>query len=546
MSNNTQIHQRKYDIIVDGEKYRHLSSEFAAIRKKDIINLKAFFEKYEYLTNNQLARILGKSNIFIRKLKHSCGIIQKSPDHKPLNIGIPAPPVKIETGSIEEITKLLEEHSMTSIANAMGIRRSTLYLRLKKKNIPVKPYKEQVKSNNPCCNYHWLYTNYIVNGYSVHTCAKMAGVYPQTISAWLVKYKIPMINRAGSSVAWVRDTLRELSSDKDNVKEVRLNSKKIIVSYYGVLEHYYYNYPYLKKRFKHYTVNENSFTLNKSIKLKPIWNTGLDTNNINLRLDRRDLKKANFIETRVAINKLANYQIKRGYSKIYASPEAIKESLEQAIKAEFTYKIHNQYVQMTNRYGLGYGKLFLLRFYDYHKNYETLYKHKRKMHYAICQLLEKKHHIDDLTIQCLFPKYKWFDYLMLAKIFQENQVFGSLLDISPHNQGLILTAEKLDFPYYYPSTNLQHENAINEGAKEYIKTEYIAHTDQRVDYVIANYQYHDVNFTDLKKYLQFGRRFIAICDAKARESLMAKMKPKKIIEFKKNLILSSSETILIY
>lgn len=547
MSNNTRLHQGKYDIIIDGEKYRHIINEYASISNKDKISLRAFFEKYKHLTNNQLARILSRSNILIRKLKHSCGIVQKSPNHRPKDIGLVPSKVELKEYTYEEIEKLLETHSVLSISKTMGIGVKTLYNRLKAKGIYIKTYKERVKSNNPCCNYHWLYTNYIINGYSVHTCAKMAGVYPQTISAWLVKYKIPMINRSGSSVAWVRDTLKELSIDKDNVKEVRLNSKKIVISYYGVLEHYYYNSPYLKKRFKHFTVNEESFTINKTLKLKPIWYQDMGTNDTNLRLEYKDLKKANLIETRVAINKYANHQMKRGYSRIYASKEAIKDNLERIKYSTMTYKINDHYVQMTNRHGLVFGKLFLLRFYDYSENYRELYSKKRKMHHAICCLLKRrKCHIDDISIQCLYPKYKWFDYYMLAKIFEDNKIYGSMLDISPHNQGLILTAERMQCPYYYPHDNMQHENAINEGAKDFLTIDYLAHTDQKVDYIIANYQYHDVDFNQLKKSLSFGRRFIAICDDNSRQSLMNKMNPKKIIEFKKSMTMHKNETILIY
>lgn len=549
MSNNTKIHSRDYrnsHIIIDGEKYRHLASEFHSIPRKDKESLKAFFEKYKHLTNNQLARIVSRSNILIRKLKHSCGIINPPPNHKPKNIGIASQKVPIKTNTLAEIMELAKTYSVNSIAKSLNRPVSTIHTILKRNGCTHIKKVSDIKSSNPCCSYHWLYTNYILNGLSVNKCAKLAGVYPQTISAWLVKYKIPMVNRIGSQVAWIRDTLSILSQDKDNVKEIRLNSKKIVISYYGVIEHYYYNVLYNKKRFKHYYVTEKSFAINNVPELKPIWAQGLDINTTNLRLDKRDLKKATLIERRYAINKYANYQFKRGYSKIYANKDAIKKDVEILKKSNLDFNINGEYVQRNNNRHLNLGRHFLLRYYDYSENYKHIYKSKRKMHYVIHKLMSTRYSIDDYSIQCKFCKIKWFDYLMLARIIRDLGLAGSILDISKHNYGIILTAEKLDATYYYPSEHTYHTDAIAEGAKEFLSIDYIQHTDEKVDNIIANFQYSEVDLDMVKKYLKYGKRFIAICDKKSAAFLMSKMRPKKVIEFKKALPMDSKESILIY
>jgi len=67
--------------------------------------------------------------------------------------------------------------------------------KLKRYKIKTRSIKEAVRSKNKCCTYEWLEENYIILGYSINKCAKLANVNGYTIIAWLTKFGIKIRDR---------------------------------------------------------------------------------------------------------------------------------------------------------------------------------------------------------------------------------------------------------------------------------------------------------------------------------------------------------------
>ena len=525
--------------MIDGENYAHLKYEFISINKKDIKALKEWFDKYAHLTNNQLARLLDISNWAVRDYKNKAGIKGKTPKHRPRNINwsiTTAPPKNIPRDiADEELTSLLKTYSISQISKSMGISAVALYYHIKKRGISYRKKDQIDVSKNPCCSYEWLYENYFLKYRSCTKCAELAGVYPQTIASWLNKFKIPMLNRS-SGVVWLSDTVKKLQED-EVVNWIKIDDQKIQISYHGFIEYYYYNRIYGKPNYKgrHFNINEKEFAILKQPRVNLKYSgTDLDKPNDTVyALNRKDLNSYNLIERRLAIHRFMHKMITRGYKRLELPEEEILDCADKVRSVDGAlYRFKGGYLSATPRYTNHAGKKLILSHYDMSEFFKGLYNSKTNCYWRLNKLLSVKtrHSVDELSLQMLYPRPLWFDYIMLAEVMRDIGLDkGPILDISPLNRFVSVTAARLNVPIFYPSLE-PHKDAADRGFFDKLKLEYHEHDDEKVQTVVAIYVDRPPEVEVIKKYLKYGKRLIVITAAKDvaewRKSLPAKMEIK--------------------
>lgn len=182
------------------------------INPRNIGELKEFFESYQGLTDGELAIIAGVSTRTISGWKRKIGLL-KPIALKPLKVkGI----LPENWDNKEWFESTYENTGLRSMALLLDKDVNFVIKRLKKYGIRIKSLAERTISKNPCCDEGWLYYYYASrNDYlkwckktktepcedggqklSTIKCAELAGVSPNTITNWLVLYKMRIRSQA--------------------------------------------------------------------------------------------------------------------------------------------------------------------------------------------------------------------------------------------------------------------------------------------------------------------------------------------------------------
>lgn len=537
--------------MIDGEKYRHLKSEFNAISRKDISGLRAFFDKYSHLSSNQLSRLLDINNLNIRRYKRKAGIKGHDPKHRPRNMAwtISSLPEVSRDISDEDLEKYLTTYSIKQLSKAMGIAYGRLWKRIHDNNIRYKSKKLADASKNPCCNYQWLYETYFIKHRSCLKCSKLAGVYPQTISTWLNKFKIPLLWGPGK-VVWLSDTLRELHQEP-MVGKVKVDDKKIKISYKGYIETYYYNMKYGSPNYKgrHFNINEKEFIITK----KPRINFKYNSNDINqpndtvYALSRAEFDSYNFIEKRIAIHKLLHILKERGYKLPIIPDEEIQDSIDLVRSVESRlYKFNGSYLTASERYGNHAGKKLIITHYDLGHRYRGIYNSKMHGYVRLMRLIKKpKYDIDEVSLQMINSKPKWFDFIMFAEMMRDIGVNGPILDLSPSERFISISAARLDLPILYPNLD-NHLAAIDRGYFTKLGCQYDVWDGHRVDAIVACYFDRYPELDVIKNYLKYGKRLLVYARGRDYKQFKEQLPPKHAIPFRRHPATQRFHHILVY
>jgi DNA-binding transcriptional regulator YiaG len=168
--------------------------------------IKEILEDNKYLTSSELAYMLEVAPCSIRewreKLGVECLVKVNTSFMRKWNTGKEYP--LIEDPKIwdnkEWFSEQYEEKELGRRVIAKMINKTPLFVltRLRKYEIQTRDVKEASKSKNPCCTREWLEEHYERQGLSQRKCAKLAGVNPQTIVNWLVKFGMSVRNHSQS------------------------------------------------------------------------------------------------------------------------------------------------------------------------------------------------------------------------------------------------------------------------------------------------------------------------------------------------------------
>ena len=180
-----------------------IKAEFDLIDKKDAVSLRSWFEKYPFLSTNDIAMIVGLGAPKIRKLRRLAGFRENI--KQPRYVRVPEIIDVPENWNTKEwLTEAVSKYGVPSIAKAVGRNYSTIYDKVWKWKIPKRSWLESVKSKNPCCTSEWLTEHYVERQLSAVVCSKLAGVSRDTIINWLVRFGIqvrtndPMVGKDSS------------------------------------------------------------------------------------------------------------------------------------------------------------------------------------------------------------------------------------------------------------------------------------------------------------------------------------------------------------
>lgn len=171
-----------------------------------------FFESHQGLTDRELAILANVSTSTITEWKRKVGLL-KPLAKKPLQVKGVLPK---DWDNKEWFEKTYESMGLRSMALLLGKDVNFVTKRLKQHGIRIKSLSERTISKNPCCDEGWLYYYYAdKNDYSkwckknkiepcedggqrlsTIKCAELAGVSPNTITNWLVLFKMRIRSQA--------------------------------------------------------------------------------------------------------------------------------------------------------------------------------------------------------------------------------------------------------------------------------------------------------------------------------------------------------------
>jgi hypothetical protein len=174
-----------------------MRDEFELLDRRNSEQLGNFFVRYKFFSTNDLAQVLSLSSRYIRRLKSRTDICRtRGRKTSPQTIKTPLD-MELEPGwDCEEWwRRQYQLHGVYILSRISHFSVKTVRRRLSKYNI-----KTGVRSTNSCRNYEWLHKHYVELDQNVVTCAKLAGVSPDTITTWLNNFKIQVKTRNAPKV----------------------------------------------------------------------------------------------------------------------------------------------------------------------------------------------------------------------------------------------------------------------------------------------------------------------------------------------------------
>lgn len=174
--------------------------------RNDIPYLKAWFKKYDELTNMELAQLADVNVETINDWKRKCGIklnnrgwgsnlssrpeaFKKAP--KPKKVEVEQVPKSVWKNK-KWLTENYKKYGLVVLSRMTNYPAGNLHTRMLRWGIKMRSPEEATRSKNPYCNREWLEEYYEVLGHTLSECAEVANVNMYTIMNWLVKFKIPI------------------------------------------------------------------------------------------------------------------------------------------------------------------------------------------------------------------------------------------------------------------------------------------------------------------------------------------------------------------
>lgn len=163
-----------------------LRAEFAAVDRADPAALRAWFERYDYLSRNDLACIAGVTLRTLRRWRNMAGfpLVDRRPPTPYPRLPRPALVAPPDWRAGRWLADHYPRHGVRAIARAIG-RSYTATRRLLRRR-GLLPGRRR-PPRHPCATREWLRRHYTEAGLSLSACARRAGVGRATMTDWLVR-----------------------------------------------------------------------------------------------------------------------------------------------------------------------------------------------------------------------------------------------------------------------------------------------------------------------------------------------------------------------
>jgi hypothetical protein len=166
---------------------RLLQQEFAAVDVAEHSSLRQWFTDHSYLSPNDHARIAAVCLKTIRRWQDAAGLPRarrrRPPGWRRPRPVLTAPPDWAAGTWLEE---QYPAHGIRQIAHAIGRSYTATRRLLRRRGVVFRPARTSARSRHPCCSRHWLTEHYVVAGWSLTRCARLASVSAGTMTGWLL------------------------------------------------------------------------------------------------------------------------------------------------------------------------------------------------------------------------------------------------------------------------------------------------------------------------------------------------------------------------
>lgn len=544
-----------------------LRQQFTKIDVNDPVSIQKWFAEHPYLTTADHARVSGRSNYWVRKLKRLAHIKGRTPANLPKSTKRKIVDSLIPPDDWDDPTWLRQvarRYPVSSIARVTGVSRRTIRRRLNQYNIQSLGKKAQ-DPKNPCFSHAWCYEHYVVRQWTQAQCAKAAGICQQAFSNWLNRLGIPVRSSvetargANETRIWVRKAIHNLEN-QEIVRRVYLRSDHIHVRFMNFFwESYYIEKPKRKRRIPH------SFSLTKTeAKLDKIpapyleYESSIDGSEFypaHITLRKKDWQKASFLERRLALQNFAWVINRRGW--IWPKyPDHVIEADLARLQSGNQIKFMNKGVFIAHP---NYGKRetagfkIIEHFFGMTELWDDVFKSPKRTMRMLNILSNKNLQINMhniIKIACYYnnlstSRVKVYDPGVFSWIFRRFGIRGTVLDLHPNNGHHALACAMAGLKYM-TLPNEKFKRAIDNGFADFIGLDYEPYDGRKVDLVLSNKDFSDTDIESAMEYADKAKNIIHFVNRRQKASVQATHKPSKIIQIKTSIYRAMPDYLFVF
>lgn len=524
-----------------------LRLQFVKVDVNNIESIQKWFAQHPYLSTADHARVSGRSNHWIRKLKRKAYIKGRTPKKLPKSTKRKAiDPITPPENWDDPIwlAKVAKTNSVMAISRVTNVSRRTILRRFAKYNIKSLGEKA-VMPKNPCFTHAWCYEHYITRGWPQHRCAKAAGICQQTFSNWLVKLKIPVKSpietmRGSLTKIWVRKMIHNLENT-EIVRKVHLRSNHVHVRFMN-----YFWESYFIDRSKEARKIPHSFPITKSdAKLTSVpatyteYESDIRTQEdypAHISIRKQDWKKASFLERRLALQEFTRIINRRGWIQPKYPRHIIEadfERIQKSVHSKFIKKcVFTAYPQYGNK---EYPGLRIIEhFFDLSELWWVFKSPKRTMK-VLNRLMDSNSQINlhnTIRTACftslIKPNIKLYDPGVFIWLFKRLNITGTVLDLYPNNGHHAMACAVAGLKYMTIPTE-KFTSGIDNGFAEFIGLDYEPYDGRKVDLVLSNNDFRTTDVNIAMEYANKTKNMIHFVKREKKHTEQLELKPSKII-----------------
>lgn len=541
-----------------------LRLKFAKVDVKDPVSIQKWFAEHSYLSTADHARISGRSNHWIRKLKRLAHIKGKTPANLPKSTRRKTVDALVAPDNWDDpiwLEKVAKTHTVSSIARVTGVSPRTLRRRFQKYGIKSLG-KKSLDPKNPCFSYAWCHEYYVVRRWTQAQCAQAAGICQQAFANWLNKLGIPVrstheAQKNSDTKIWVRKTIHQLEN-QEIVRRVFLRSDHIHVRFRNYFwESYYIEKPKGKRRIPHsFSITKSEARLDKVPVPYLEYESSIDGSELypaHITLRKKDWQKASFLERRLALHNFTRVINRRGW--IWPKyPDYVIENdltrLKESNQAKFIKKgvfiAHPIYGKREIA-----GFRIIEHFFGLTELWEEIFRSPKRTMQMFNKLCEKKMQVNMhniIRIACHnHPaiKIKVYDPGVFIWLFRRLGIKGTVLDLYPSN-GHHAIACAIAGLKYMAVPNEKFENAINNGFADFLGLDYEPYDGRKVDLILSNNDFKDVDIDLAMGYADKAKNILHFVSRKHKSSTQASYTPSKIIQIKTSIYRALPDYLFVF
>lgn len=536
-----------------GNKIRE---EYLKVRNNNE-ELRALFNRYNYLNIADLAQAIGINKSHLYRLRKRVGLVE--PGEKRIN-----KTKKYRDGPIElpedwmtkeKFLLLYETYGAARLSEATGLTKNAIWIKKTR-------FTPTWGKYNSYDTREWCYRNYILGDRSQKECAKMAGVSSSTFHQWLCKHDIDRKKSRNYAVPLYIKELAKNLLEQPIVKNVKFRNGYLKVNYRSyTAEGYYYTVRRTKNYPKAYKIQPSDTSIEKAYDIQYVYGVGMDGENhypMHFRMNK-NYSEMSFMEKRLAFHSFLAEMVNRKWASLKHPEHVLANDLEACRNLNIDkYWLDDS--ELKSWSSLTPAGTFLAEHFFYHtygpKVFCNKYVHAR---YMLLKKMVKTR--SDITIsdfmRCvnanpndMIKKYwghriKFYkDFGSVYSILKKFNIQGSMLDLSPGYGYNALAAAMAGIKYYAKPGNKIYRT-LGDGFSDFVGLDYGEFTGQKVDLLL----YHNYYFPSevvIQQFYKYAKRMIIFVPKKEHNRFVKIYKPEMVIKYHKRSVHKDYDFLMIW